>query len=195
MPTIHFATTNKGKLASIQSVLSQYAIEVIHHDIDLPEPRTYDLQEIAKQKAKKAYAIIQKPVIALDSGFYIYALNGFPRSFVNFVLETIGIDGILRLAQGKGRECEFKNCLAYDDGTMREPMLFESSVKGVLAGKPRGKGPKDYFWSALFFIFIPSGKDKTLAEMTREEYEQWRKERHDDSYANQFAEWFLARHR
>jgi len=67
----------------------------------LPEPRSDDLREIAKEKVLFAYKKIRKPCIVLDFGFYIHSLNGFPKAFVNFVLETIGIEDILKLVDGK----------------------------------------------------------------------------------------------
>ena len=45
----------------------------------------------------EAYRLVNKPCIALDCGFWIDELNGFPRAFVNFALNTIGIDGMLKL--------------------------------------------------------------------------------------------------
>lgn len=192
MLQIHFATTNKGKVDSAQSILGTYGIEVIHVDLELPEPRSYDLQEIASHKARAAYQRIQKPVITLDAGFYIHSLNGFPRSFVNFVLETIKLEGILKLVEKKPRACEFKSCLAYYDDGLEDPIIFESVTRGILSSSPRGIA-REYQWSILYFIFIPEGENKTLAEMSPQEYQKWRKERDDDHYAIKFAEWFIKR--
>lgn len=53
----------------------------------------------------------------MDTDFRIDELNGFPRAFVNFSLDTIGISGILKLMEGKeNRKCAFNECLAYYDG-------------------------------------------------------------------------------
>lgn len=191
MKKIYFATKNKGKVRSVSTGLSKYGIEVIHKNIELPEPRTDNLREIAIQKVMAAYKKLRKPVIAQDSGFYVHSLNGFPKSFVNFVLETIGIEGILKLIEDKPRECKFRSCLAYYDKDLKEPVLFESDVKGVLVKSPRGE-IRDYFWSDLFLVFVPDGETKTLAEMTWEEYEEWRKKRLlKHSFITKFAKWFL----
>ncbi len=130
---------NKGKVESLKNVLSQYGIEVIQVPLDLPELQTDNLHEIAKEKVLFAYKKIKKPVIALDSGFYIYSLNDFPKTFVNFVLETIGIDGILKLVKNKNRKCEFRNCLAYYNGKIKKPIYFESIVKRRLSQNQREK--------------------------------------------------------
>lgn len=192
MNQIYFATTNKGKVNSVSSALSKYGIEVVHHPLKLPEPRSEDLREIAKEKVLFAYGKIRKPCIALDSGFYIHSLKGFPKAFVNFALETIGIDGILRLVDGKPRDCEFRNCLAYLDGNLSKPAYFESSVEGLLSDFPRGE-MKDHYWSRLFLVFIPKDANKTLAEMTFGEHKEWRSQRYKDSFATKFAEWVSER--
>lgn len=190
MRQIYFATKNKGKVSSLKRVLSQYGIKVIHSPMDLPEPRTDDLREIAKEKVLAAYQEVKKSVIALDAGFYIPSLNGFPGAFVNLVLKTIGIEGILKLIETKSGDCEFRDCLAYFDSKLKEPLIFEPNVVGALSAEPRGK-IKDYAWSELFLIFIPDGEQKTLAEMTEEEYRVWHKKYHQKSYATEFANWFL----
>jgi len=45
----------------------------------------------------------------------------------------------------------------------------------------------------LFFVFIPKGKEKTLAEMTPEEYYKWREELYENSYLTRFAKWFSSK--
>ena len=158
-----------------------------HHNPDL-------LRGIAKSKVLTAYGHLKEPCIALDAGFYIHSLNGFPGAFVNVALKTeeFGIEGILRELEGKSRECEFINCLAYLDDSLSEPVLFESHVPGKLSEERRGE-KRDYHWSELFFVFIPQGYEKTLAEMTPEEFQEFRKERLDEPFSIKFAKWFSQR--
>ena len=185
---VHFATTNRGKVRSLSDALRPYGIEVVHLDLELPEQRSESLRDIAREKVLFAYGHVQKTCIAQDAGFYIAALNGFPRTFVNHALDTIGLEGILTLLDGKSRECKFRNCLAYHDGMTTR--FFESSVPGTVAEEPRGNG-NEYAWSALSRIFIPAGEEKTLAVMSREEYDRWRESRAPDSFTTRFVEWFV----
>lgn len=165
MDEIVFVTHNKGKIASAERSLK--GIRFITYDYVLEEPRSYDLKEIVTAKVKQAYEMVQRPCIALDSGFFIEELNGFPRAFVNFALETIGIKGILKLMEGKiNRKCSFKECLAYHDG--KKIRYFWGESKGNLTEKIIGKDREDK-WSALWYIFVPEGYQKTLAQMAPEE--------------------------
>ena len=171
---VYFATTNQGKVQSLKRDLEGYNISIIQRSIDLIEPRSSDVQEIAQSKILQAYAQIKKPTVVIDAGFYIDELNGFPRAFVNFSLETIGLEGMLKLVQDKKKGCEFRECLAYMDQTLNEPKYFLTNVRGKLADYPRGRMQK-HLWSKLSLIFIPEGNKRTLAEMSFKEYLEWEK--------------------
>ena len=187
---LYYATTNSGKLSSLQRDLRPYGINVIQAPMEIPEPRSSDVQEIAREKVLYAYKKIKKPVVVLDAGFYIHSLNGFPRAFVNFALETINLGGILKLVENKERTCEFRECLAYLDNSLKEPKYFIDHVRGTLSFEPKGVMHK-YLWSELGLIFIPEGSKKTLADMNQKEYLQWHKlSREKNSSSRHFSEWF-----
>lgn len=188
---LHYATTNPGKFHSLQKDFQNTPIELIQVPLDLPEPRSADVQEIAHAKIVAAYKQIQQPVVVLDAGFYIFSLNGFPKAYVNFALETIGIKGILKLAAGKVRHCEFRECFAYLAPGLNEPHYFFRRYPGTLATAPSGQMAK-HLWSPLSLIFIPEESTKTLGAMTKAEYAAWeeivkQKQKTDE----QFDEWFL----
>ena len=115
MKTILFATANPGKLRQAQDSIRSAHVQGC--PIDFDEPRSDDLRIIARAKLQQACRILNAPCFVLDSGFYIDALNGFPGSYVNYALGTIGVPGLLRLMQGKhNRRCAFRQCLGYYDG-------------------------------------------------------------------------------
>lgn len=170
---IFFATGNEGKVISLRRDLEKYGIQITQLPIELSEPRSSDVREITEHKIICAYKQIQKPTIVIDAGFYIPSLNGFPRAFVNFALETIGLEGILKLVDGKERAGEFKECLAYMGSELKQPKYFMITIKGTLAEEQRGVMQK-HLWSELSLLFIPDKYNKTLAEMSHEEYKQWK---------------------
>ncbi|MGG3915417.1 non-canonical purine NTP pyrophosphatase [Rossellomorea vietnamensis] len=185
MKEIIFVTTNKGKITSAQKELAN--IKVLPIEAELSEPRSDDIKEIAKQKVLQAYAIVKEPCIALDSGFFISALNGFPRAYVNHMLDTIGIEGILKLMHGeKNRACEFRSCLAYYDG--EEIRFFESKSSGIISEKIRGSENVNS-WSDLWYIFIPRHFQKTMAEFDEEDFKEYNRVK-EDSGMKKFGEWY-----
>ena len=190
MNKIYFATTNKGKIDSLNKDFEGTSIKIVPVEIEIPEPRSDETKIIAEKKVKYAFAHIKKPCCSLDGGFYIPSLNGFPKAYVNFALATIGIEGILKLIEGKDRSCYFVDTLAYLDKTSKEPVFFESIAKGVLAKEPLGK-LQPHNWGELHKIFIPQGHTKTFAQMSAEEYYGWRKEISEEREGKKFAKWIL----
>ena len=186
MEEIVFVTHNKGKAKSAQRYFDN--IKFITYDFELDEPRSDDLKEIATKKVVQAYEKLKKPCIALDAGFFIDELNGFPKAFVNFALETIGIDGILKLMENKeNRTCRFEECLAYHDG--KQIHYFYGRHPGNLSYDIEGKDREEK-WSDLWYIFKPKYFEKTLAQMDEKEREERRKI--DGSYEalQEFAKWY-----
>ena len=186
MKEIVFVTHNKGKAKSAERYFSK--IRFSTYDFELDEPRSDDIKEIATFKVKQAYEIVKKPCIALDTGFFIDELNGFPKAFVNFSLETIGIDGILKLMENKNnRKCRFEECLAYHDG--EEIHYFYGKHSGNLSTKIKGIDREEK-WSDLWYIFKPEHFEKTLAEMDSKEREERRKTNGSVEALKVFAEWY-----
>ncbi len=86
---------------------------------------------------------------------------------MNFVLRTIGVEGIAKLMAGEqDRRCRFRQCVAYWDG--EEIRLFSSETAGSVAQALRG-GDRPEQKSPLWRLFIPDGAEKTTAEFTQEE--------------------------
>ena len=187
---VYFATKNGGKVQTLRRDLKPFEIEVVQSDIDLIEPRSDDVGEIARSKVRQAYEQIGGPCVAVDAGFYIGSLLGFPGAFVNHALKTIKVEGILKLMDGEDRRvCVFRQCLAYMDGLTR-PRYFLESVNGALSTEGRGK-KQGYHWSDLSRIFIPDGCGKTMSEMSRDEYDEWKAERvkENPSLGMQLGKW------
>ena len=186
MDEIVFVTHNKGKIASANRKLKDVNFKVFEYELD--EPRSDDIKYISKYKVMEAYKLVNKPCISMDTGFWIDELGGFPKAFVNFALDTIGIDGILKLMEGKeNRKCRFQECLAFHDG--KEIRYFYGEHEGVLTCEVKGKDRKEK-WSDLWYIFQPIYFNKTLAEMNEEEREARRKIDGSKEALQEFANWY-----
>lgn len=188
MEEVIFVTHNKGKIASAQKQLKGVNVKI--YEYELEEPRSDDISYISKYKVEEAYKLVHKPCISLDCGFWIDCLEGFPRAFVNFALDTIGIKGILKLMEGKeNRACRFTECLSYYDG--KELHQFMGKHEGTIANKILGNDTEEK-WSDLWYLFIPAGYKKTLAQMTKEERTNRKKYGSIDSM-REFAKWMSIR--
>ena len=183
---IVFVTHNLGKIKSAEKYFKNLKFTSFNYELD--EPRSDDIKEIATAKVKQAYEIVKKPCIAMDVDFRIDELNGFPRAFVNFSLDTIGIDGILKLMENKeNRSCAFNECLAYHDG--KEIHYFYGKHPGNISKSIKGLNREEK-WSDLWYIFQPKGFEKTLAEMDAQEREERRKTDGSVQAMQEFAKWY-----
>jgi XTP/dITP diphosphohydrolase len=183
---IVFVTSNLGKVKSAQRDLKD--VQVIQYEAELIEPRSDNIKEISKIKVVQAYNLVNKPCIAMDSGFFIEELNGFPRAYVNYVLDTIGIEGILKLMEGKeNRNCKFIECLAYYDGDNMH--FFEAETKGKLSTEIVGVDNQEN-WSKLSYIFKVEEIGKTIAELDNHEREKYLGKEEQSSF-KKFVKWYL----
>ena len=186
-----FVTHNKGKVESANKYFKGQ-LEFQTYDYEFVEIRSESLEEIAIAKVCEAYKVTKLPTIAIDAGFYVDELKGFPGAYVKHFLDTIGIQGLLKLMEGEeNRTCCFRQCLAYYDGK-EEPKVFYGEHQGMVSLEPKGVLTK-HDWSELSYIFVPNGKDKVLGEMTDDERVVLSKENEENSAFKHFAEWYLDR--
>ena len=169
MKKIYVATTNKGKFESLSIDVQDLNVELEMYETDIMEPRSYVLEEIAAKKVMEAYTKIGSPCIAIDGGFYLSAYNNFPGSFTNFVLDTIGLDGMMDLIREKTKEAYFADAIAYMDNTLDKPVVYVSKTKGTCSMEKKGV-LQPWHWSNIAYIFIPENYQKTLAELTYKEF-------------------------
>lgn len=188
---LKFATTNVGKFKSAQKYLADRGIVVEQLELELPELRVDDIQQIATQKALFAFREIKQPVMVHDTGFYIEQLNGFPGFCVGYTLKKIGIESLTKLVN-KSSKAQFVSYLAYMDDTISSPIWFKDSYSGTLLDKISGKR-KPFFWSDLFLSFIPDNSNKTLASLSEQEFRELEKSFDKDSCFNKFSDWYLSK--
>jgi len=187
MKTIYFVTGNSGKVASLQHILEQYGIKVKQEKIELSEIQADDLESVSVYKAKQAFDILKKPVIVDDSGFFIECLNGFPGVYTKYILDTIGINGLMAIMKNKeNRNCGFKSVATFinSQGDIR---VFNGPYEEGTLAKDIDNEEREEAWSELWKIWIPQGYNQTLSQMLP----QVKKERSvsKESHFSKFAEW------
>lgn len=169
--TLIFATNNQHKVDEIKHIIgSRYhilSLEEADIVIDIPEP--YDtLEENAKGKSKVIHDLTNQNCFSEDTGLEVEALNGEPGvksaryagEAKNF---SANIEKLLQNLQGKtNRRAQFRTVISLIIGN--EQRLFEGISKGVITEVPCGEGGFGYD-----SVFIPEGSDRTFAQMTMDE--------------------------
>jgi XTP/dITP diphosphohydrolase len=187
MHSVYFATTNKEKLVIAQTVCSQFNIKVFQASADIDEIQGEDPVPIVKDKAKRAYELLLKPIVVSDDSWDIPALNGFPGAYMKSINSWFKPNDFIRLMKEiEDRTIIFHQYLAYYDGdTMK---VFRNDIKGKIIHKPRGKNDKS---PNMTVTELDIDNGKTIAEV----FEQGEKavaERyltHPDAW-HLFAEWY-----
>ena len=170
------ASSNKGKLRELGALLAPLGYDVIAQNtlgIETP-PETGDtFTANALLKARHAAAASNLPSLADDSGIEVDALGGRPgiysaRYAGEGASDEDNLRKMLREMDGvpTGRRIARYQCViafvrAADDP---HPILAAGTWEGLLISEPRGLGGFGYDP-----IFIPSGFDRTAAELDPEE--------------------------
>lgn len=153
-------TGNAGKLAEARR-LSPFRMDA--EPIDLPELQSLDLQEVVRAKAEEAWNRLKRPLVVEETGLELRALNGFPGPLVKWMLESIGAEGIARLAQAAGDSIATARCLLLFRNADRT-VLAEGSTSGELVLPARGG--HGFGWDP---VFQPAESKRTYGEMEAQE--------------------------
>jgi XTP/dITP diphosphohydrolase len=174
--TITFVTSNKAKVLAMQTHVEAPGFSVLQRELALIEPQADSIEEVARSKAEQAFQILRAPLVVEDSSFCVDALMGFPGPYTRYVLSTIGVTGLLRLAASlESRICRFFSVLVYIDSAGGLHTFTDEGV-GRLAYEVDST-PYEEAWSDLWRIFIPEGASKPITALTTAErdalLEQW----------------------
>lgn len=189
MQTITFITTNQGKVTTLRNLLPE-GYEVTNVKLELPEIQAKSASEVSALKAKAAYEMVKKPLIVQDSSFHINTLNGFPGVYIKYVLETLDLEGILRLLEtASDRSYYFEGALTYIEGPDTIKTFVSRSKPGQVTTAIDSLN-SERAWSKIWQIVVPYGETKTLAALNDAEI----KTRIDDkSEFLLFVEWLQER--
>lgn len=152
---IYFVTSNEWKFREASEILEG----LVKKRVKINELQSVEVRDVVLAKVNEAYKEIRKPVIVEDTGLYLDALDGFPGALIKLMEDRMGLGGICRLVKRYGnRKATAKTIIAFYDG--RKVRLFESSARGTIISRPRGK-----MGFGFDFIFLPNGSKKVMAEM------------------------------
>ncbi|GFI42130.1 RdgB/HAM1 family non-canonical purine NTP pyrophosphatase [Thomasclavelia cocleata] len=176
MKQLIVASTNKGKIKEIKAMLKDINIEVLamnevlDQEIDIEENgKTF--KENALIKAKTIADIINKPVLADDSGLEVDALNKQPgiysaRFLGHDTSYEIKNQYIIDAVKDKDKSARFVCAMALVIPN-HEPILIEETMEGLINDKIEGENGFGY---DPIFYFPPC--KMTSAMMSMEEKNQ-----------------------
>ncbi|MGY5874356.1 MAG: RdgB/HAM1 family non-canonical purine NTP pyrophosphatase [Candidatus Thorarchaeota archaeon] len=157
------ATQNQHKLAELNPLFSEFGVPYETTPIDKMEVRSDDVEVVAREAARHAYSQLNRAVVVDDTGLWIDSLGGFPRAYPAFVLQTIGIEGILKLMEDEPvRTAVFVTSVGFADED--DIKTFVGRMDGTISTSPKGLGGFGYDP-----IFIPTDDTRTYAQLSMDE--------------------------
>lgn len=189
MKNITLLTTSEKKKKSFKKVLSKYDIGVEISDIWIPEIQSDNNIDVAKFAAQFGANLLGKPVVKMDSGFFVEGLNGFPGPFVKYVSEKIGAEIFFKMLDSvENKKARISSALAFCEPS-EEPVVFEGGCSGRIVDKIKSG---DGFIDKLFIPSHPQNKKNlTIGEIRNKNYDQFL-----EIWGNteeQFAKWYIKR--
>jgi len=170
-----FASNNQHKIEELKAfcknVIDIISLKEAGIDIDIPEPHD-TLEENASEKSWTIYKLAHEDCFSEDTGLEIEVLNGEPgvksaryagevRSFKDNIEKVLN-----KLASQSNKRARFRAVISLIlDG---KETLFEGICPGKIIEVPTGIEGFGYDP-----IFIPDGSDRTFAEMSIEEKNQF----------------------
>ena len=170
-----FATNNRHKVEEIQAAIgNKLKIRTLSDagiNIDIPEPHD-TLEANALEKAKTIHGMTNANCFSEDTGLEVEALNGDPgvKSARYAGIEKNfqkNIDKLLvNLEPTENRNARFRTVISliWND----KEYFFEGSCEGRIIHAQRGDQGFGYDP-----VFVPHGAEKTFAEMTMNEKNQY----------------------
>ena len=161
MRRVTLVTGNPNKLKELQAI-APASLELSSQEIDLPEIQSLDLREIIEDKVKRAFDIVNGPVIVEDVSAGLDDLGGLPGPFYKFFREKLGDSILFKLASiSKSNRVTVRCTAAYYDGIN---LLFGNGVIQGVVVEPRGENGFGFDP-----VIMPDGEARTMAEMLPEE--------------------------
>ena len=156
-------TGSLDKFKEARAVLSEFGLDLKLHEIERVEIQADDLETIAIFSVKQIEMGI-RPIVVEDAGLFIGHFRGFPGPYSSYALDTIGLEGVLKLMEGvESRKASFRSAVAYRHGD--EIKSFTGIVDGTISQDIKGTHGFGYDP-----IFIPDeGDGRTLGEMASDE--------------------------
>ena len=159
MKELILATTNQGKLKEIKAMLKDIDIDVLSmkdvldQEIDIEETGT-TFKENALIKASTIAKIVNKPVLADDSGLEVDALDKQPGIYSSrFLGEDTSYDiknqYIIDAIKGKERSARFVCAMALVIPD-KEPIIIEETMEGLINDKIEGENGFGY--DPIFYL-------------------------------------------
>lgn len=159
MRSLIFATGNDEKFGIAVAACRPAGITISQRKLDIDEIQGEDSELIIRDKTRKAFAIVQAPVVVSDDSWSIPGLRGFPGPYMKSINHWFTMQDFLNLTRPLAdRRIILVQLLAYGDGSGQHVIRREHTA--TLLPEARG-----HYGSALQkIVAMPGDTGLSIAE-------------------------------
>ena len=134
---VYFCTGNSEKFATASDTCASHGLQIVQAKIETTEIQSENPEDVAVDKARKAYAEIKKPIVITDDAWLFHGLNGFPGVYMHSMNLWFTPEDFLRLTLPlTDRRVTITQHLVFFDGT--QPKVFKKDTHGTVLKEIRG---------------------------------------------------------
>ncbi|GMG22552.1 unnamed protein product [[Candida] boidinii] len=136
--TITFVTGNANKLREVVAILSGNSqptesgapskvgkYEITNAKIDLDELQG-TIDDVTREKAKAAAAVVNGPVLVEDTCLGFVALDNLPGPYIKWFVQSVGLEGLNKMLVGfEDKSANAITTFGYCEGPGKEVLLFQ----------------------------------------------------------------------
>lgn len=162
MHVLNYVTGNQLKFLTARNNLQKHGIELEQKELEIPEIQAASTEQVALDKAARAFKLVKQPLLVSDHGWLVSALNGFPGPYMKYINTWFEPNDFLALMQNQqNREITLRQNLIYIDQDTTKS--FTHDLKGYILRE--AKGSLGTNWDKVVCL---TQDDKSIAE-SREE--------------------------
>lgn len=140
MKSLAYVTGNAFKFRQAAVTCKPFGVQLEQLELDIVEIQAETGEEIARDKATKAYAMLKKPLVVSDDSWMIPGLNNFPGPYMKQINEWFSVQDWLNLTRSlTDRSIILRQIVVYQDET--EQFVFSVDIPGTLLTEARGTSP------------------------------------------------------
>jgi inosine/xanthosine triphosphate pyrophosphatase family protein len=137
MKELTFVTGNPTKIWVAEPACKAHGIKLILKDVATTEIQAEDGLVIAQDKAEKAFAKLQTPLVINDASWVIPGLNGFPGPYMKSMNDWLAPEDWLRLTKPlKDRRIFLQQIIVFQDEHLQQSFCVD--VEGTLLSEISG---------------------------------------------------------
>lgn len=158
MNTLFYITGNQLKFLTAQNNLQNQGLGLKQKALDIPEIQAATTEEVALDKAAKAFELVKEPLLVSDHGWLVSALNGFPGPYMKYMNNWFEPKDFLAFMEHhENREVTLRQDLIYIDKNTTKAFTYD--LKGYVLKESRGNLGTN--WDKVVCL---TGDGKSIAE-------------------------------